>query len=51
MPTRRKVLNDEDKLLRTRNKWLLAHPDSAEAKDGAMVGLTGTNTDIADDIK
>lgn len=37
---------DEDKMLRARNKWLLAHPDSDEAKDGAWVGLTGANIDI-----
>ena len=41
-------LTEEDKLLRACNKWLLAHPDSAEAADGAYVGLTGENTDIAD---
>ena len=29
------------------NKWLLAHPDSAEAKQGAYIGLTGDNLDIA----
>ena len=43
-------LNDEDRMLRARNKWLLAHPDSAEAKDGAVIGLMGTNIDIAADI-
>lgn len=43
-------LNDEDRLLRARNKWLLAHPDSAEARDGAVTGLTGENIDIAADI-
>ena len=37
----------EDRLLRARNKWLLAHPDSSEAADGAYVGLTGENIDIA----
>lgn len=37
----------EDKLLTARNKWLLAHPDSDEAKDGAEIGLKGENTDIA----
>ena len=37
---------DEDKMLRARNKWLLAHPDADEAKDGAWVGLTGENIDI-----
>lgn len=41
-------LTGEDKLLRACNKWLLAHPDSAEAADGAYVGLTGENIDIAD---
>lgn len=43
-------LNDEDHLLRARNKWLLAHPDSAEARNGAVAGLTGENIDIAADI-
>ena len=38
----------EDKLLWATNKWLLAHPDSSEAKDGAWVGLTGVNLDIAE---
>jgi len=37
------VKNDEDKLLWARNKWLLAHPDSGEAKSGAFVGLDGEN--------
>ncbi|MCR4847038.1 MAG: DUF4867 family protein [Eubacterium sp.] len=36
----------EDKLLWARNKWLLAHPDSSEAKQGAYVGLTGENLSI-----
>ena len=39
-------VSDEDKLLRARNKWLLAHPDSAEAKDGAVIGLKGINIDL-----
>ncbi|MBR3151706.1 MAG: DUF4867 family protein [Erysipelotrichaceae bacterium] len=38
--------NAEDRLLRARNKWLLAHPDSAEAKSGAYIGLYGPNIDI-----
>ena len=29
------------------NKWLLAHPDSAEAAQGAPAALTGENIDIA----
>lgn len=37
----------EDALLTARNKWLLAHPDSDEAKGGAKVGLTGENIDIS----
>lgn len=36
----------EDRLLWARNKWLLAHPDSSEAKQGAYIGLTGENIDI-----
>jgi hypothetical protein len=36
----------EDKLLRARNKWLLAHPDAPEASDGAWIGLTGENIDL-----
>lgn len=40
----------EDRLLRMTNKWLLAHPDAAEAADGAWVGLVGENIDIADSI-
>lgn len=37
----------EDKLLWARNKWLLAHPESSEAAQGAHVGLSGENIDIA----
>jgi ureidoglycolate hydrolase len=40
--------NAEDKLLRAKNKWLIAHADSDEAKNGAFVGLTGKNIDIAE---
>lgn len=40
----------EDSILTARNKWLLAHPESSEAKGGAKVGLTGENIDIADFI-
>ena len=39
--------NLEDKLLWARNKWLIAHADSNEAKQGAFVGLTGINIDLA----
>ena len=37
----------EDKLLWARNKWLLAHPESGEAAQGAHIGLDGENIDIA----
>ena len=40
----------EDKRLWARNKWLLAHPDSSEAKQGAHIGLAGENIDIANSI-
>lgn len=39
--------NEEDKWLTARNKWLLAHAESSEAKNGAYVGLVGENIDIA----
>ena len=38
--------NNEDKMLWARNKWLLAHADSAEAKQGAYIGLKGENLSI-----
>jgi hypothetical protein len=38
--------SEEDKLLRARNKWLLAHADSKEAKEGAPVMIDGENIDI-----
>lgn len=41
---------DEDKLMTARNKWLLAHPDSAEAASGAVIGLAGENIDIESSI-
>ena len=40
----------EDTLLTARNKWLLAHEESDEAKGGAVVGLKGVNLDIAADL-
>ena len=42
-----KEIDFEDKLLWARNKWLIAHPDSNEAKAGAFVGLNGVNIDLA----
>ena len=41
------VLNWEDEILTACNKWLLAHPDSSEAKGGVKASLTGENIDIA----
>lgn len=41
--------NEEDTWLTARNKWLLAHPESCEAKSGAHIGLTGKNIDISED--
>ena len=41
----------EDNTMTACNKWLLAHADSNEAKQGAYVGLTGENIDIKDYIK
>ena len=46
-PKEADVLGGDDRLLWARNKWLLAHPESAEAALGAYVGLVGENIDIA----
>ena len=42
--------NEEDTWLTARNKWLLAHPESSEAAQGAYIGLRGVNIDIAADL-
>ena len=42
--------NDEDTWMTASNKWLLAHPDSSEAKNGAHVGLAGINIDIKEEL-
>ncbi len=42
--------NTLDKSLWARNKWLLAHAESSEAKQGAYIGLKGENIDIAADV-
>ena len=42
-----KVIDQEDRLLWAANKWLIAHPDTNEAKAGAFAGLVGVNPDIA----
>ncbi len=38
----------EEKMCCGSNKWLLAHPDSPEAKEGKFVGLIGKNYTIED---
>lgn len=38
---------EENKRLWACNKWLLAHPESVEAGQGAYVGLSGENIDIS----
>ncbi len=41
-------VNEEDKLLWAKNKWLLAHADSAEAHNGAAICISGPNIDISE---
>ena len=41
--------SEEDRWMTARNKWLLAHPESGEARTGAYIGLTGKNIDISTD--
>lgn len=43
-------VNQEDTWLTARNKWLLAHAESQEGKNGAYIGLVGENIDIINDI-
>ena len=42
--------SEEDTWMTARNKWLLAHPESKPAKNGAHIGLRGENIDIKEDI-
>lgn len=42
--------NVMDRMLWARNKWLLAHAESAEAAQGAVVALDGVNIDIAAEL-
>lgn len=44
------AFNSEDKTLWACNKWLLAHPESNEAAQGAFVGLDGVDIDIQNDL-
>jgi len=45
-----KPVNEEDTWLTARSKWLLAHPESSEAAQGAHIGLLGVNIDISNNI-
>ena len=38
--------SEEDRWMTARNKWLLAHEDTNEARGGAHIGLVGDNIDI-----
>ena len=42
--------NVADSTIWARNKWLLAHPESSEAAQGAKALLVGENIDIAKDL-
>ena len=42
--------NEEDAWMTARNKWLLAHPESNPAKNGAHIGLRGINIDIKEEL-
>lgn len=43
-------VSPEDRYLAACNKWLLAHPESAEARSGAAAALRGENLDIAAEL-
>lgn len=47
MPADFKATGGDDAQLWACNKWLLAHPESSEAAQGAYIGLTGENIDLA----
>ncbi len=44
------VRGGDDACLWACNKWLLAHPESSEAAQGAAAALTGVNINIANDL-
>lgn len=47
MPADFKADGGDDARLWACNKWLLAHPESSEAAQGAYIGLCGENIDIS----
>ena len=47
MPPAFKANGGDDEMLWACNKWLLAHPDSTEAAQGAHIGLIGENIDLS----
>ena len=44
------IKGGDDAYLWACNKWLLAHPDSADSAQGAVAALTGENIDIEKDL-
>ncbi len=42
-----KAANGEHRMLWAVDKWLIAHPDTGEAKSGALAGIAGENIDIS----
>ena len=41
-----KNASGEHRMLWAVDKWLIAHPDTGEAKNGALAGITGENIDL-----
>ncbi len=42
-----KAATGEHRMLWAVDKWLIAHPDTGEAKSGALAGIVGENIDIS----
>ncbi|MDR1538476.1 MAG: DUF4867 family protein [Clostridiales bacterium] len=40
------IISEEDRLLWAANKWLIAHPESSEAANGAFAGIIGPNIQV-----
>ena len=45
------IHDKEDEYLFACNKWLLAHEETSEAKNGAMIAIKNRNIDIKEDIQ
>ncbi len=50
-PVKTAEKSPEDMLLFAVNKWLIAHIDAPEAKNGAFIGILGENIDLAEDLE